>query len=371
MSIVIGKSDTPNEIAVSGTAFPEAPPGATNIGVKGDGGVGIFIPVPGVPIKGIAIGVFGTSAGAGVGVQGVNSDNKAMGFLGGIDPRFNQLAGVYGESGQQGIIGHATNDTGTGVFGDSTGGGFGVRGETSTGTAVQGQSFNNGFGVVGKSIGGQGVQGSSSNFNGVEGHGGKNGVLGESSSSSDSGVVGINNGGGFGVAGTSSTGVGIFGFGSKLAGRFDGDVEVSGDIRLTGGQDCAEDFDISGGAEIEPGTVMVLGNDGALQMCRQAYDKRVAGVISGAADFKPGIILGRQESQNSRRMPIALLGKVYCKADATSSPIAAGDLLTTSPTSGHAMRAADPTKAFGAVIGKALRPLDGGCGLIPILIALQ
>src|ERR1035438_4303098 len=127
MSIVIGKSDTPNEIAVSGTAFPEAPPGATNIGVKGDGGVGIFIPVPGVPIKGIAIGVFGTSAGAGVGVQGVNSDNKAMGFLGGIDPRFNQLAGVYGESGQQGIIGHATNDTGTGVFGDSTGGGFGDR----------------------------------------------------------------------------------------------------------------------------------------------------------------------------------------------------------------------------------------------------
>jgi len=31
----------------------------------------------------------------------------------------------------------------------------------------------------------------------------------------------------------------------------------------------------------------------------------------------------------------------------------------------------DAIKAFGAVIGKALRPLIDGKGLIPILIALQ
>jgi len=48
-----------------------------------------------------------------------------------------------------------------------------------------------------------------------------------------------------------------------------------------------------------------------------------------------------------------------------------GDLLTTSPTPGHAMRADDPGRAFGAVLGKALRPLADGQGLVPILVALQ
>jgi len=96
----------------------------------------------------------------------------------------------------------------------------------------------------------------------------------------------------------------------------------------------------------------------------------VAGVISGAGKYKPGLILGREET-SEHRMPIALMGKVYCKVDAQFAAIAVGDLLTTSPTAGHAMKADDPAKAFGAVIGKALRPLDAGLGLIPILIALQ
>ncbi len=65
------------------------------------------------------------------------------------------------------------------------------------------------------------------------------------------------------------------------------------------------------------------------------------------------------------------MGKVCCKVDAQYSPIEVGDLLTTSPTSGHAMKATDPLKAFGSVIGKALRPLTAGQGMIPILIALQ
>ena len=65
------------------------------------------------------------------------------------------------------------------------------------------------------------------------------------------------------------------------------------------------------------------------------------------------------------------MGKVFCKVDAQFGAIEVGDLLTTSPTTGHAMRAEDPMKAFGAVIGKALRPLAEGQGLIPVLIALQ
>jgi hypothetical protein len=82
------------------------------------------------------------------------------------------------------------------------------------------------------------------------------------------------------------------------------------------------------------------------------------------------MILDRQGSSENR-MPIALMGKVYCKVDAQYGPIEVGDLLTTSCTAGHAMRATDPMKSFGAVIGKALRPLRAGQGLVPVLVALQ
>lgn len=115
---------------------------------------------------------------------------------------------------------------------------------------------------------------------------------------------------------------------------------------------------------------MVLGNEGALFQSQQAYDKRVAGVISGAGGYKPGIILDKQQTLGNRQ-PIALFGKVFCKVDAQFGAIEVGDLLTTSSTQGHAMKAEDPTKAFGSVIGKALRPLKKGQGLIPIMIALQ
>jgi hypothetical protein len=149
-----------------------------------------------------------------------------------------------------------------------------------------------------------------------------------------------------------------------------GNAEVTGDILLTNA-DCAEDFEIADADLVEPGTVMVLSDSGALRPSRAAYDRRVAGVVSGAGNYKPGIVLDRQGSSQPNRKPIALLGKVYCKVDASFAPVEIGDLLTTSPTPGHAMKTADQSKAFGAVIGKALRPLREGQGLIPILIALQ
>lgn len=60
---------------------------------------------------------------------------------------------------------------------------------------------------------------------------------------------------------------------------------------------------------------MVIDQDGALKQSEKAYDKRVAGVISGAGGYKPGIILDKQQSVTSR-MPVALVGKAYCKVDA-------------------------------------------------------
>lgn len=93
-------------------------------------------------------------------------------------------------------------------------------------------------------------------------------------------------------------------------------------------------------------------------------------LIDETARYKPGIVLDKQQTSGNRQ-PIALLGKVFCKVDAQFGAIEVGDLLTSSPTPGHAMKTSDPFKAFGAVIGKALRPLEEGQGLIPILIALQ
>ena len=170
-----------------------------------------------------------------------------------------------------------------------------------------------------------------------------------------------------GVSGESANGIGVFGKGGKLAARFEGDVEVTGDVRLLQA-DCAEDFDIADA--VEPGTVMVLNEEGALRESHQAYDKRVAGVISGAGSYRPGIVLDKQESQ-TKRLPIGLLGKVYCKVEAQSSPIEVGDLLTTSCTPGHAMKASDPLKAFGVSHRQGVATIADGQGLIPILIALQ
>jgi hypothetical protein len=148
-----------------------------------------------------------------------------------------------------------------------------------------------------------------------------------------------------------------------------GTLNVNGDITMPAA-DFAEDFQVAAGDAVEPGTVMVLDENGALHPCDKSYDRKVAGVISGAGDFRPGLILDRQRSSEGR-LPLALVGKVYCKVDAACGPIEVGDLLTTSATPGHAMKASDPAQAFGAVIGKALRPLESGCGLIPILVALQ
>ncbi len=148
-----------------------------------------------------------------------------------------------------------------------------------------------------------------------------------------------------------------------------GNISVSGDILLAGA-DCAEDFDIVGVETVQPGTVMVIDNDGALRPGEKSYDKRVAGVISGAGNYRPGITLDKQNNK-ANRLPLALTGKVYCKVDADYGPIEVGDLLTTSTTIGHAMKAIDSAKAFGSVIGKALRPVETGRGIIPILIALQ
>jgi hypothetical protein len=143
----------------------------------------------------------------------------------------------------------------------------------------------------------------------------------------------------------------------------------SGDILLQNA-DCAEEFDLGEKCDAQPGSVVVLTDEGRLGECGAAYDKRVVGIISGAGAFRPGIILDRQNTRD-KRAPVALMGKVYCRVDAGPGAIEVGDLLTTSTTRGHAMKATEPARAFGAVIGKALQPWHEGLGLIPVLVVRQ
>jgi hypothetical protein len=360
-------------------------------------------------------GVFGFSERGFAGVFGSGGDNGVFGQTNNVGS-----SGVYGKNdgGGIGVFGQSLNGAGVGVLGRNEGTGWGVHGHTegSGFAGVFGSGKNNGvFGLTsnGESSGvyghndGENPQGawgvfgfSPKGFAGVFGSGGQNGVFGQTNAQSASGIYGRNDGNGNGVLGSSDGGDGVEGFSKSrngvfgqsetgsglhgyskqqfgiyarsdtgMAGYFEGSITVTNDIILKNA-DCAENFDIAGLEKVEPGTVMVIDTEGALRQSDRPYDKRVAGVISGAGSYKPGLILDKQESSKNR-MPIALMGKVYCKVDAQYGAIEVGDLLTTSPTPGHAMKADDPMKAFGSVIGKALRPLATGEGLIPILIALQ
>lgn len=287
-------------------------------------------------------------------------------------------AGVWGvSSGWQGVVGQAleTSDQ-NGVWGESFGKGFGVYGTTATGGAAvagvhTGPPEAAGPGIHGVSAA-AGVWGESSAWQGVVGQ--------AQATSNQNGVWGETFGPGCGVYGTTKTGqaairgehTGAVGVG--LAGHFIGNVEVTkdltvhGDIQLSGA-DLAEEFGISGPSLPPVGSVVVLAGPDAVRACDEPYDARVAGVVSGAGGYRPGITLDRRAEPGRR--PLALTGKVWCLAEADSAPITLGDMLTTSDVPGHAMRAADRTRAFGAVLGKALGELPSGRGLIPVLVALQ
>jgi len=171
----------------------------------------------------------------------------------------------------------------------------------------------------------------------------------------------------------SQVNVGAAGHGGQINvrdGNGNGTIQLdgnNGDIFLTNA-DCAEEFDFVTDV-VEPGTVVVIGDDERLQPCTTAYDRRVAGVVSGAGRFRPAIVLDRRAGRT--RPAVAMIGKVECKVDAGYGAIRCGDLLVSSPTSGHAMRGGDSASTPGAVLGKALRGLDAGTGLVPILVCLQ
>ncbi|MCK6559664.1 hypothetical protein HUU39_19275 [candidate division KSB1 bacterium] len=111
-------------------------------------------------------------------------------------------------------------------------------------------------------------------------------------------------------------------------------------------------------------------NPGQLKLSQQAYDKRVAGVVSGAGGINPGLTL-TQEGVLEGGQNVALSGRVYALATAANGPIKPEDLLTTSEIAGHAMKATDVSRSHGTVIGKAMSKLESGEGLVLVLVNLQ
>jgi hypothetical protein len=237
----------------------------------------------------------------------------------------------------------------------------------AVGTAVIGNSQNF-IGVVGfttSTTGGVGVMGQSK--------GRATGVFGEADSGI--GVHGITNSGEAAIRGEHKA-AGFAGFFEGKVGvthelNVNGNINTLGNVQLIGpGQDLAEPFTVEGPQTARPGSVVVLTGPDRVRVSDTPYDPRVAGIVSGAGNLRPGIVLGRCDTTDDRPV-IALTGKVWCYVDADEVPIKLGDLLTTSCTPGHAMRATDQARAFGAVIGKALAGLSGGRGLIPVLVALH
>ncbi len=148
-------------------------------------------------------------------------------------------------------------------------------------------------------------------------------------------------------------------------------------LQITGGADFAENFDVSAenhaASAIQPGMVVAIdpANPGKLNLSRRPYDRRVAGIISGAGGVKPGMTMGQEGTLADGKYPVALSGRVYVWVDATRGAIRPGDLLTTSATPGHAMKAGNPARAQGAIIGKAMTELKAGKGLVLVLVTLQ
>ena len=179
----------------------------------------------------------------------------------------------------------------------------------------------------------------------------------------------------FGVAITTAGNVGI---GTTNPSRL---LDVAGDawmrdlsvrvLTIRGGADLAEPFAMSH-QDIAPGTVVVIdeANPGKLRRSAAAYDKKVAGIVSGANGIRPGISM-IQDDMLEAGENVALSGRVYVKANTNAGAIETGDLLTTSDIPGEAMKAADPSRAQGAILGKAMTGLSQGDGTVLVLVTLQ
>ena len=139
----------------------------------------------------------------------------------------------------------------------------------------------------------------------------------------------------------------------------------------TGNADVAERINTS--EWVEPGNVVEIDPDhpGFFRISSSPYSTKVAGIISTS----PGVILGNSfdeatDDWEDNRPVLAVTGRVPCKVSAENGPIQIGDLLVASSTPGIAMKG-EPERGIGAVVGKAMEPLEDGEGTIVVQVMLR
>jgi len=146
-------------------------------------------------------------------------------------------------------------------------------------------------------------------------------------------------------------------------GYFNGGTQASG-------ADFAEQLAVEDqAADYEPGDVLVISAvaDRAVALASEPFATAVIGVYS----TEPALLAGAPDTDDPLAgVPVAITGIVPCKVSAENGPIHRGDLLVTSSTPGHAMRAGD-NPPQGSVLGKAMGEMKEGTGVIQILVALH
>jgi hypothetical protein len=160
--------------------------------------------------------------------------------------------------------------------------------------------------------------------------------------------------------------------------------KVLADGAYTGPADFAEMMPAaSGNNAYGAGDVLIIAPDGKLALSDRANATNLAGVYSAFLDDAATTEIAAHgigsygASSQSQRVAVALVGIVPVKVTDENGPIHPGDLLTTSSSPGHAMRARSvvingveiyPT---GTILGKALEAWGHGDGVIQVLVTLR
>jgi hypothetical protein len=150
-----------------------------------------------------------------------------------------------------------------------------------------------------------------------------------------------------------------------------GAVYADGGYHTTGA-DFAEAFSVKGAsAAYAAGDVLTIDQAATRRLTHssQPYSTLVAGIYS----TKPGVLASPYTMDQTPKsdIPLAVVGVVPCKVTTANGAIQPGDLLVTSAHEGYAMKGTDKNKMVGAILGKALEPLQSGDGVIQVLISLQ
>ena len=237
------------------------------------------------------------------------------------------------------------NGNGTALYGESTasGGGDGVKGESNsvTGRGLYGRNYANGVAIAGYSDSPPGT-----------GHYYPTLYLVQAEATGD-----------FVVGASSYLGTRYWRVDRTGRGYFNGGTQASG-------ADFAEQIGVEGEAsDYVPGDVLVISasTDRTVELSTEPFATAVIGVYS----TQPAVLAGAPDTDDPLAgIPVAITGIAPCKASAENGPIQRGDLLVTSSTPGHAMRAGDNPPP-GTVLGKAMQPLESGTGTISVLVTLQ